>query len=167
MNICSILTKMTMKSKHDNIAEYVLYLWQMEDVVRAFGDDEAMRRNKFLSELQDMMRTEGVYAEGHTQIALVAQQEMEEWHERLLQEDARYRGAMLQILPSLTLLKARSDNPTQTDISMMLVFLYEVMMLRLQKKPISEPTLALQQQVSRQLAYLSAKYRNDDNSTTL
>ena len=27
---------MTMKSKKENIAEYILYLWQIEDYLRAF-----------------------------------------------------------------------------------------------------------------------------------
>ena len=34
-----------MISKKDNIAEFILQTWQMEDLVRAFKDDEALEQN--------------------------------------------------------------------------------------------------------------------------
>ncbi len=151
-----------MKSKKDNIAEYVLYLWQMEDVVRALADDERLHSDTFLSELSQMMHAEGVLTAGHTQIARVAQQEMEELHLHLLDTNAIYKGAFMQLMPQLNILKSRSDNPTQSDIEMMLVFLYNIMLLHLQRRPISEQTLAVQQQVSKLLQMLSAAYKNDD-----
>ena len=151
-----------MKSKKDNIAEYVLYLWQMEDVVRALADDERLHSDTFLSELSQMMHAEGVLTAGDTQIARVAQQEMEELHAHLLDTNAIYKGAFMQLMPQLNILKSRSDNPTQSDIEMMLVFLYNIMLLHLQRRPISEQTLAVQQQVSKLLQMLSAAYKNDD-----
>ena len=47
---------MTMKIKRDNIAEYILYLWQMEDYLRAFP--EQAEATQELSELNQMMHRE-------------------------------------------------------------------------------------------------------------
>ena len=158
---------MMMKNKKDNIAEYILYLWQMEDVVRAFGTDEAMQQNKFLSDLQQMMREEGVMDTGHVQLAKNALSELEDLHLEMLDTEATYRAAYMQLMPQLNILKSKSDNPLQSDLSMMFVFLYNIMLLKMQKKEISPATTVIQQQVSRLLAYLSKTYKDnqDDNQT--
>ena len=156
-----------MKSKKDNIAEYILYLWQMEDVVRAFGTDEAMQQNRFLSDLQQMMREEGVIDSGHVQLAINALSELEDLHLELLDTEATYCAAYMQLMPQLNILKSKSDNPSQSDLSMMFVFLYNIMLLRMQKKEISPATTALQQQISHLLAYLSKTYKENAESETL
>ena len=158
-----------MISKKDNIAEYILQTWQMEDLVRAFQNDEALEQNTYLRDLKDMMRAEGVMERGHIQLAEIAVSEMDELHHQLYDEEATYRAAWLQILPSITMLKAKTDDPTQSDMQMCLTFLYEIMLLRLQKKPISPETTAVQQSVSRLLAILAATYRDlaDDDPLDL
>ena len=149
-----------MISKKDNIAEYILQTWQMEDLVRAFQNDEALEQNTYLRDLKDMMRAEGVMERGHIQLAEIAVSEMDELHHQLYDEEATYRAAWLQLLPSINLLKAKTDDPTQSDMQMCLTFLYEIMLLRLQKKPVSPETTAVQQSVSRLLAILAATYRD-------
>ena len=47
-----------MKSKKDNIAEYILYLWQMEDYLRAFPQNAEATPE--LHELNEMMHREGI-----------------------------------------------------------------------------------------------------------
>ena len=137
-----------MISKKDNIAEYILQTWQMEDLVRAFQNDEALEQNAYLRDLKDMMRAEGVLERGHVQLAQIAVSEMDELHSRLYDEEATYRAAWLQLLPSINILKAKTDDPTQSDMQMCLTFLYEIMLLRLQKKPISPETTAVQERIS-------------------
>lgn len=149
-----------MISKKDNIAEYVLQTWQMEDLVRAFQNDEALEQNAYLRDLKDMMRAEGVLERGHVQLAQIAVSEMDELHSRLYDEEATYRAAWLQLLPSINILKAKTDDPTQSDMQMCLTFLYEIMLLRLQKKPISPETTAVQESVSRLLSVLAATYKD-------
>ena len=149
-----------MITKKDNIAEYILQTWQMEDLVRAFKDDEALEMNTYLHDLKNMMRYEGVMEHGHVQIAEIAVQEMDELHHQLYDEEATYRAAWLQLMPSINILKAKTDRPTQTDMEMCLTFLYEIMLLRLQKKPISSETTAVQERVSRLLSVLAATYKD-------
>ena len=74
------------KLRKSNIAEYLLYMWQVEDLLRAFGldfdklkvdylsrfsglaDDERQRMEKWYRQLIDMMHREGVTERGHLQI---------------------------------------------------------------------------------------------------
>lgn len=150
-----------MISKADNIAEYVLKIWQIEDLIRAFHDDEAMNQNAFMSEIRMMMEREGKMEKGHVTVSMVAVSEMQDLHEELYREDASYRGAWLQLMPAMTILKAKTDRPTMSDMEICLTFLYEIMLLRMQKKDISAATTATQQQVSQLLRHISMAYYAD------
>ena len=149
---------MVRKSKKDNIAEYILYLWQLEDYLRAFP--EQAEATQELSELNEMMHREGVMDGGHVQMADIALNELEELHSTLLNEDAMYRAAVIRMQPSLNLLKAKTDRPTMSDIEACLTLLYQIMMLRLQKKEISAETASVQQQATALLQFLSRVYYN-------
>ena len=144
------------KSKSENIAEYILYLWQMEDYLRAFPQQADATPE--LHELNEMMHREGILDGGHLALANNALSEMEDLHRSLLDEDAMYRAAVIRLTPQLNLLKAKTDRPTMSDIEACLVLLYQIMLLRLQKKEISAETAAVQQQATQLLQFLSKTY---------
>ncbi len=144
------------KSKKDNIAEYILYLWQIEDYLRAFpGQADATPE---LQEIDQMMHREGIIEKGHLQLAQNALAELEELHTSLLNEDAMYRAAIIRLEPSLNLLKAKTDRPTMSDIEACLLLLYQIMLLRLQKKEITPATADVQQRATQLLQFLSKTY---------
>ena len=145
-----------LKAKKDNIAEYILYLWQMEDYLRAFP--EQAEATPELHELNEMMHREGIMDGGHLALANNALAELVDLHTELLNEDAMYRAAVIRLQPSLNLLKAKTDRPTMPDIEACLVLLYQIMMLRLQKKEISQQTAGVQQQATQLLQFLSKTY---------
>ena len=151
-----------MKSKKENIAEYILYLWQIENYLRAFP--QQAEANEELHELNEMMHREGIMEGGHLQIAQNALSEMEDLHKELLDEDALYRAAIMRIQPSLNILKAKTDRPTMSDIEAGLILLYQIMLLRLQQKEISAETAQVQTQVTKVLQFLSKSYRDSDIS---
>ncbi|MBO4519345.1 MAG: DUF4924 family protein [Paludibacteraceae bacterium] len=151
-----------MRSKKDNIAEYILYLWQLEDYLRAFP--EQAEATQELNELNEMMHREGVTETGHVQLANNALDELEELHSQLLNEDAMYRAAIIRLQPSLNLLKAKTDRPTMSDIEACFTLLYQIMLLRLQKKEISAETASVQQQATALLQFLSRAYYNSGNT---
>lgn len=145
-----------MRSKKDNIAEYILYLWQMEDYLRAFPQHADATPE--LHDLNEMMHREGIIEGGHLALATNALSEMEELHAQLLDEDALYRAAIIRLTPQLNLLKAKTDKPTMSDIEACLVLLYQIMMLRLQHREISPETAGVQQQATQVLQFLSKTY---------
>ena len=153
-----------MKNKRDNIAEYILWIWQLEDYLRAFPNAATDNENpspdmRFLAELSEMMHREGVTEKGHVQLARNAMVELEELHRRLLDEDASYRAAMIRLTPALNILKSKTDNPLMSDLEAGLTLLYQVLLLRLQHKEITPATAETQTQVTRLLQFLSKIYR--------
>lgn len=160
-----------MKNKKENIAEYILYLWQLEDYLRAFP--ESAEGNEELSDILRMMHADDVMDAGHIQLAQIALKELELLSDDILTQEATYRAAMIRITPALNLLKARTDRPTMSNIEACLVLLYQIMMLRLQKRPVSAETQEVQQQATSILQYLSKTYykqdelSDDDDETAL
>jgi hypothetical protein len=143
--------------KKNNIAEYILYLWQLEDYLRAFP--QQADANQELHDLSEMMHQENILEKGHLQLAQNALSELEDLHNDLLDQEATYRAAMLQLTPSLNLLKAKTDRPTMSDIEACLILLYQIMLLKLQKRTISSETEQVQKQVTKVLQYLSKTYK--------
>ena len=145
-----------MKAKRENIAEYILYLWQMEDYLRAFPENADATPE--LHELNEMMHREGIMEGGHLTLAQNALSELEDLHAEILNEDAMYRAAIMRLQPSLNLLKAKTDRPTMSDIEACLLLLYQIMLLRLQKREITPETASVQQQATQILTFLSKTY---------
>jgi len=152
-----------MKSKRENIAEYILYLWQIEDYLRAFPEQAST--NTELMDLSDMMHAEGIMSGGHLQIAQNALSELEDLHEELLDTEAPYRAVMLHLQPSLNLFKSKTDRPEMSDVEACLVLLYNVMMLRLQQKELNPDTEVVVKDATQLLRFLSKTYY--DNQAAL
>lgn len=130
----------------------------MEDYLRAFPQNAEATPE--LHELNEMMHREGIVEGGHLALANNALSEVEELHAQLLDEDALYRAAMIRLRPALNLLKAKTDRPTMSDIEACFVLLYQIMMLRLQKKEITPETADVQQRATQVLTFLSRTYRD-------
>jgi hypothetical protein len=62
--------------KKNNIAEYILYLWQIEDYLRAFP--QQAEANQELHDLSEMMHQENILEGGHLQLAKNALNELED-----------------------------------------------------------------------------------------
>lgn len=143
--------------KKNNIAEYILYLWQIEDYLRAFP--QQAEANQELYDLSNMMHQENIMEKGHLQLAQNALLEIEDLHNDLLDQEATYRAAMIRLTPALNLLKAKTDRPTMSDVEACLILLYQIMLLKLQKSPISSETEQVQKQATQVLQYLSKTYK--------
>ena len=72
--------------KKNNIAEYILYLWQIEDYLRAFP--QQAEANQELHDLSNMMHQENIMDKGHLQLAQNALSELEDLHNDLLDQEA-------------------------------------------------------------------------------
>ena len=153
-----------MKSKKENIAEYILYLWQLEDYLRAFPEQAAT--NTELMEIADMMYSEGIMNGGHLQLAQNALNEMEELHNELVETEAPYRAVIMHLEPRLNLLKAKTNNPLMSDVEACLTLLYQVMLLRLKQQEISAETNEVVKDATQLMRFLSKTYY-DDNQTAI
>lgn len=155
-------------------------MWQTEDLLRAAGCDADRLRTSYLSqfhkseeemkeleqwylELIDMMRSEHVVDKGHLQINKNIIIWLSDLHAQLLQspKQQNYHAAYYKALPFITELRARTSDPDISDIELCFNALYGVMLLRLQKKEITEQTATAVTHITALLRALSTCYKED------
>ncbi len=170
------------KLKGTSRIEYLLYLWQVEDVIRAYGCDADRIRREYVSrfslddetrakteqwyaDLCEMMRSEGVAGHGHMQICRNVLQELTELHAALLASPKfpYYREMYYKVLPYIVELRAKQPEgaPEQPELETCLQLLYGVMMLRVQKKAVSPETGKAAEDTAKLLGQLSDYYFKD------
>ncbi len=170
--------------KRENIAEYLLYMWQIEDLIRAnnldiekiqasiidqYKDLDGQQRKEmreWYESLIDMMRREDVVKSGHLQLNKNVIIALEDLHRRLLNDTkyAAYSAQFYHTLPIIVELRAKAGENKAGEIETCFNALYGILMLRLQKKEISQETLQATAQISKFLALLSHYYKQDYNN---
>ncbi|MBQ2165535.1 MAG: DUF4924 family protein [Bacteroidaceae bacterium] len=168
------------KLQKENIAEYLLYMWQVEDLIRANGLDidklqesylnrfklegkEADAQREWYENLIEMMRSEGVQEKGHLQINKSVITMLNDLHNELLKSPKHpyYSAAYYKALPYIVELRNRSNTRDECEIENCFDAMYGLMMLRLQGKPVSEDTKKAMEDISRFLAMLAEYYKKD------
>ena len=110
-----------------------------------------------------MMNEEGCRETGHLQINKVTMMNLEELHARLLQSPKFpfYNAAYYKVLPFIVELRNRGANKEENEIETCFDALYGVMMLRLQKKPITPNTEHAVKEITTLVGMLSDYYKKD------
>lgn len=169
------------KKRKENIAEYLLYMWQIEDTIRANGMDiEKIRRNiidkfnlddaqrqemtEWYESLIDMMRREGVTEKGHLQINRNVIADLVRVHQALLADPGfpEYTAEFYRTLPYIVELRSKAGDAATGEIETCFTALYGMLLLRLQQKEMSEATKTAIEQISRFIATLARNYHLDE-----
>ena len=163
-----------------SIAEYVLYMWQVEDLIRAYGCSLSRIKNEYVSQFSDytdeqrselvdwygdlirMINQEGKREKGHLQINQIVVQDVSDLHAQLLQSSKFpfYNAEYYKVLPFIVELRNRGSKDVG-EIETCLNALYGTMMLRLQKKPISPETAHAVKEITTFIGMLSDYYIKD------
>ncbi|MBR1466003.1 MAG: DUF4924 family protein [Bacteroidaceae bacterium] len=168
------------KLKQDNIAEYLLYMWQVEDLIRAYGLDLERIDKEYISKFQldsaehaemrewygnliEMMRSEGVAEHGHIQINKNVLIWLTDLHQQLLKSPKFpfYSAAYYKALPVIVELRRKSGESEVGELETCFQALYGIMLLRLQGKAVSEDTSKAMTTVSQFIGLLSDYYQKD------
>lgn len=167
------------EKKKNNIAEYILYMWQLEDMLRALDldiervdrhivsgfqvdDETAIEIHEWYDNLIAMMKKEKVVQKGHIQPLINTMNELTELHFYLLHEihDPRYRQLVTMAAGNLVEFRRKAGvDDTVSDVELAMNALYGHWMLRLQKKQINPETTAAMETFSKMIAYLSDRYK--------
>lgn len=167
------------QKKKENIAEYVLYMWQIEDIIRAYKldidtikatiiaafklpEEQEKELVEWYEHLIDMMRYENVVEKGHLQINKNTLINLTDLHKQLIfsQDHLDYSSSFYKALPFLTELRVKQNlEEEQSDIEVAFTFLYGILMLKLQRKEITPETQKAQDIISKLVAVLSVKYK--------
>jgi len=171
------------QKRKENIAEYLLYMWQIEDIIRAnklditkieanvidrYSLTPAQRKEmiEWYESLIDMMRDENVQASGHLQINKNVIIQLADLHRTLLQNPRfqNYIAEFYKTLPYIVEIRAKSGDTPAGEIETCFNALYGVLMLRLQGKTVSPQTETAIKQISRFLSMLAGNFHLDEKN---
>ena len=170
--------------RKENIAEYLLYMWHVEDLIRANGMDmerikkavvdnyanlsDAERREltEWYESLVDMMRRENCQESGHLQLNKNTLLQIDELHRTLLSSPKfqDYHSEFYKTLPFIVELRSRQGDNPLGEIETCMTALYGMLMLRLQGREIGVETQKALQQIARLMAMLSHYWQLDQDS---
>jgi hypothetical protein len=163
--------------KKTNICEYVLYMWQTEDLLRALkldmdavervlvnshdykDDAERKRVMEWYESLIDMMYAEQLVEKGHLQLNRNTLIDLEDVHQRILKSGQvpAYNAKFFYVLPMINQLRQKSEDGL-SDLELCFNFQYGFMLLKLQKKEISKETAKTQEEIARFMVLLAKNF---------
>jgi hypothetical protein len=170
---------LTAKQKRkENIAEYILYLFQVEDLIRAFKLDINNIESHLVSQykvdeetkgeilawyknLVIMMEKEGIQEKGHFQFLTNLINDVNEFHLKLIKDnlEKEYVNEFKSVSGLISELKMKG-NEVKNDLQISLDAIYGYLMLKIQKKEISPETTGAIEMLTRWLSYLSKLFRD-------
>ena len=166
--------------KKENIIEYILYMWQVEDLIRSNQLDIAQIDKNIISQykedadkileirdwwdnLTEMMKMEKKENTGHLQVNINTVNDVHQMHLKLLKQPSEiaYINAYHSAVPMIKEFELKSAAPYDNDIELCLTAIYSSFLLKLQGKEITEGTHKALKAFTKFLAILAVKYKQD------
>ncbi len=165
------------QKKKENIVEYIIYLRQIQDLLRSMNFDFAKIKNELVAnyntDYETKIRIENWYRniskeltdknfvavgdidEIKNTIAL-----LEDLHQKLLKDPQEHKHKELYkwAEPNIAKFRTLSRSQHKSDVEVCIDAVYSLFLLKLQKKPISEETMQAMQTFINLLTYIARKY---------
>lgn len=165
------------QKKDQNIAEYIVYMYQIEDIIRAFHlDVDAIMESFVLPQLPDrsfeaqyrswyeglikQIKAQKIEEKGHLAELNEIIVELSYLHQTLLNmaKDEKYIGVFERALPLMEDFKSRSNLKDKNHIEIAFHAMYMKLLMKLQRKEISAETEEAFDAMRMLLAYLGRAY---------
>jgi len=166
------------EKRYSNIAEYILYMWQIEDLIRAYNFNlDEIEKNiiaKFdqpadlKEEIKDwyiglieMMTSEKITKSGHLQLLKTTITDLYAFHLQLLnnKKEKKYSEVYNRAKNNIVEFQDKLEQRDNNEIYTCLTGLYAILLMRLQKREVFKETEMAIQTFSDLLAHLSVKYK--------
>ena len=167
-----------------NIAEYILYMWQIEDLLRAcsfdtekieqqlvlrFKADEETSKEiaDWYNNLSVVMEKEHIQEKGHLQVIVNLVNDLNEFHLKMLevQKDQEYVRLYQSNQDAITEIFQRSGMEYKNEVEVCLNALYGLLLMKLKDTELTELTSKTIGDFGKMIGHLSARYiqfENDD-----
>lgn len=164
--------------KEENVIEYILYMFQLQDLIRGLRfEEESIRSNlavpmatskkqeelimDWYRDLVKKMTNEGLREKGFISDVLSVIGELSLLHGMLMQQlnDKTYAGIFEKARPFIEEYKVKSKDEKVSDILICINAMYAKLLLKLKKTPISKESEEAFTTFSALLAYLAIKYK--------
>ena len=166
------------KKRSENIIEYLLYMYQIEDIIRASNFDLSLINSSIVQNYDqpedvkleilqwyedhiNFLKTEGKQNGGHLVYLENISNDLQELHFRLLNinTEKEYKELYDKASPSIQVLQSKTQGPQNHEINLCLNGLYGYLLLKLRKKHISRETKDSIIDISKMLAFLAGKFQ--------
>jgi len=166
------------EKRKQNIVEYLLYMYQVEDTIRACRFDISLIEQRIINQFKVtekvknevrswyadlivMMHQEGIKEKGHLSELITTVDDLNGLHKKILEDkkNKQYIEHYIQALPNIQAFDEKLNKTSRNEIDTCLTGLYALLLLRLQKKEISDETLEAMQTFSDLLALLADWYK--------
>ncbi|MCK5068117.1 MAG: DUF4924 family protein [Bacteroidales bacterium] len=170
------------QKRKENIAEYLLYMYQVEDMIRANKLDLDSIEQTLISKFEvsyelkremrewyltliTMMRDEQKEQVGHLNILENTAEQLSEMHHQILNQgiDTAYKAVYEKAKAHIEALRMRSGHSKVSDIQVALNGLYGLLILKLKKTTITEDTTRAFDTIRELIAELSSRYLDKTN----
>ncbi|WP_289055668.1 DUF4924 family protein [Carboxylicivirga marina] len=168
------------QKKKENIVEYILYMWQVEDLIRANKVDMSLidkhiipgyqQNEEIMLEIRDwwanlteMMRIENKAEKGHLQINVNTVNDVNRLHNQLLKSpnEVAYQHLYNSMAASIQEFDNKSGNVLENDIAICLTAIYGSFLMKLKNQEVSKETSEAIKVFSRLLGTLAKKYKEE------
>ena len=141
----------------ENIIEYILYMWQLEDIIRAYNFDTEKINTELVSKfktddktqlnikewytrmcnsmIEEKIQTSGHLSDNNKYIA-----KLNNVHTDLIESDTNYSNIYNECKSAISELNKKSGFENRTPVETILDFLYGILILRLKNQNISADT---------------------------
>lgn len=166
------------QKRKENIAEYILYMYQIEDMIRAYHfnfsnietklvsqyhvDDKTKKEiSEWYKNLVVMMQKEGIQEKGHFQFLINLINDLNEFHLKLMevginQEYVREFQSVSGLISELNL----KGTAVKNDLQISLDSIYGFLLLKMQQKEITPETTEAIKRISTWLSLLSMLFKD-------
>lgn len=170
--------------RRTNLAEYILYMWQVEDLLRAYSfdaekiekqlvsrfnaDDETRKEiSSWYNNLARMMEIEHVQKQGHIQAMVNLVNDLNEFHLKMLEvgRDQEYVELYSANQDAIAEIFEKSGLEYRNEVEVCLNALYGLLLLKLKHTEPTETTRKAIEGFGRMIGHLSTRYiqfENDD-----
>ncbi|WP_430810536.1 MULTISPECIES: DUF4924 family protein [unclassified Carboxylicivirga] len=172
------------QKKKENIIEYLLYMWQVEDLIRANkldmgqidkhiisgyqqAEDTLLEIRDWWANLCEMMRLENKSEKGHLQININTLNDVNRLHNALLKapNEVAYQHLYNSMAASIQEFDNKSGNALANDIEICLTAIYGAFLMKLKNQTVSQQTDSALKNYSKLLSLLAKKYKAEQEGT--
>jgi len=154
------------KLRSQSVSAYLIYMYQVEDLIRAYGldadriaaeylprfgyDGQMKQAKEWYESLVRMMKEEGKVETGHVQVVQNTLELLEDHHKELLADtdEQDYRAAYYKALPHIVALRTQGNNKDKKEMENCIDALYGATLLKMQGKELSAGTQAALKPIS-------------------
>lgn len=171
------------KLRKQNPVAYVLYMYQVEDIIRSYDcdieqiaqeylprfdydDEEQEQAMEWYDGLVRMMKEEGCTERGHVQVVKNTIFLLTDRHRELLADpqESLYNAAYYKALPFIVELRSKGNGKMKPELETALDAIYGVTLLKMQDKPIGAETSTAISAISNMLNMLAEKFIPTQNT---